>query len=401
MCLKNSQIIAILLVSFSSLFAQTQIAVVDFEALGVSNDDARALTNRLMIEMHRTNKFMVLEREMLDKIIEEQKFQLSGCNSDVCLVELGKIANVQQIVGGSISKVGDIYTITARLISVESGEIVESAFFDHSGNISQLMKIGMEKIAAQLASIPPQNIVNSTDSLNETVTDIDGNVYGTTKIGGQVWMTENLKVTHYRDGQPISTGHDENAWRTLSYGAYSGCFGAEGDATIYGYLYNWFAVSDSRILAPEGWHIPTDDEWKILEIALGMKSSEANKNGWRGEDEGSMLAGFSDLWDKGALIFKPEFAVTSFNAVPSGCRGLNGKYFDAGYHGISEFDVFIRTLTNDTGNYKNKGTFSTFWTNTPAANQVAWYRLLDCYNSGIAREYNNKRFGFSVRCVKD
>ena len=170
------RLIVLTLIQFSILLSQTQIAVVDFEALGVSNEDARALTNRLMVEMHRTNKFMVLEREMLDKIIEEQKFQLSGCNSDVCLVELGQIANVQQIVGGTISKVGDIYTITARLISVETGEVVESALFDHSGNISQLMKSGMENIATQLASNPLPSIVNSNNSLHETVADIDGNV---------------------------------------------------------------------------------------------------------------------------------------------------------------------------------------------------------------------------------
>ena len=69
------RLIVLTLIQFSILLSQTQIAVVDFEALGVSNEDARALTNRLMVEMHRTNKFMVLEREMLDKIIEEQKFQ--------------------------------------------------------------------------------------------------------------------------------------------------------------------------------------------------------------------------------------------------------------------------------------------------------------------------------------
>jgi TolB-like protein len=147
------RLIFLTLIQLSLLLSQTQIAVVDFEALGVSSNDARALTNRLMIEMHRTNKFKVLEREMLDKVIEEQKFQLSGCNADQCLVELGQIANVQQIVGGSISKVGEVFTITARLISVESGEVVESALYDYEGNIGALMKSGMSNVAHQLASI--------------------------------------------------------------------------------------------------------------------------------------------------------------------------------------------------------------------------------------------------------
>jgi TolB-like protein len=149
-----SRLIILCVMQISLLFSQTQIAVVDFEGLDVSENEARALTNRLMIEMHRTNKFVVLERGMLDKIIEEQKFQLSGCNADQCLVELGEIANVQQIVGGSVSKVGDVYTITARLISVESGEVVESALYDYEGKIGALMKVGMSIIASQLAAIP-------------------------------------------------------------------------------------------------------------------------------------------------------------------------------------------------------------------------------------------------------
>jgi TolB-like protein len=160
------------MVQFTFVLSQTQIAVVDFNALGVSNNDALALTNRLMIEMHRTNKFKVLEREMLDKIIEEQKFQLSGCNADQCLVKLGEIANVQQIVGGTISKVGEVFTITARLISVESGEVVESALYDYDGKIGALMKMGMANIAAQLASTPTSNDPNIVMQGNGSVTPV-------------------------------------------------------------------------------------------------------------------------------------------------------------------------------------------------------------------------------------
>ncbi len=159
------QVAIYLSVTISILSAQAQIAVVDFEALGVSINDARALTNRLMIEMHRTNKFKVLEREMLDKVIEEQKFQLSGCNADQCLVELGQLANVQQIVGGTISKVGRVFSISARLIGVESGEIIESALLDYEGNIGELMKTGMANVASQLAGTQIQDISKETPTL--------------------------------------------------------------------------------------------------------------------------------------------------------------------------------------------------------------------------------------------
>jgi len=96
----------------STVSAQIQIAVVDFEANGVSNPEAKALTDRLAVELFRTGYFSVLEREMLNKILNEQDFQRSGCTTNECLVEIGKIANVQQIIGGSVSKVGNVFSIS-------------------------------------------------------------------------------------------------------------------------------------------------------------------------------------------------------------------------------------------------------------------------------------------------
>jgi len=102
------------------------------------------------------------------------------------------------------------------------------------------------------------------------VTDIDGNIYKTVKIGSQVWMAENLKVTKYRNGDPISNVRDNNAWKTCATGAY--CW-YNNDKTVnkatYGALYNWYAVSDSRNIAPEGWHIASNDEWTTLTTYLG------------------------------------------------------------------------------------------------------------------------------------
>jgi TolB-like protein len=175
---KNTPILAVLLLIMfsSSLYAQTQIAVVNFKAQGISTQEVAVLTDRLMVELFRTNKFIVLEREMLDKIIEEQKFQLSGCNSDECLVELGQIANVEQMVGGTVSKLGDVYSVTARLISVETGRVVNTGIYDHEGKLGALIKTGMANIASQLASLPltaihGSEIVDKPQSQNITTTD--------------------------------------------------------------------------------------------------------------------------------------------------------------------------------------------------------------------------------------
>ena len=103
---------------------------------------------------------------------------------------------------------------------------------------------------------------------DDTLKDIDGNVYKTVKIGNQWWMTENLKVIHYRNGDKIPCLTDDDEWdqSTRAYCYYN------NDTTnveIYGRLYNWFAVNDSRKIAPEGWHVPTDEEWQELVDYLG------------------------------------------------------------------------------------------------------------------------------------
>jgi len=212
-----------------------------------------------------------------------------------------------------------------------------------------------------------------------TITDIDGNVYQTVEIGDQVWMAENLKVTHYRNGDAIPTGHSNSEWSNLydtETGAYCVYDDNEANADTYGYLYNWYAVDDSRNIAPEGWHVPTDDEIKALEMYLGMSQSEADDTGYRGTNEGSKLAGNADLWNSGALENNSEFGSSGFTALPGGYRDFNGSYYDMGLYG-------------------------TFWSSTEYLSKTAWYRALYFNSSGVYRFGSNKQFGFSVRCIRD
>jgi hypothetical protein len=97
-----------------------------------------------------------------------------------------------------------------------------------------------------------------------TLTDIDGNKYKTVKIGNQWWMAENLSVSHYRDGTSIPKVTEETQWANLTTGAWCYYNNDSDLGIIYGKLYNWYAVNDSRGLAPAGWHIPSDAEWTIL-----------------------------------------------------------------------------------------------------------------------------------------
>ena len=204
-----------------------------------------------------------------------------------------------------------------------------------------------------------------------TVTDIDGNVYETVLIGGQLWIAENLKVTHYNNGDAIPNITNSRDWSSLSTGAYGDYDNNPSNSDTYGRLYNWYTVDDSRGVCPEGWHVPSDDEFKTLEMFLGMTESEANSTGYRGTNEGSKLAGNADLWNSGNLEQNSEFGTSGFNGLPAGYRN------------------------------KSMGVDGYFWFSTESSSNTAWYRYLDYSSSGVYRSYNGKRFGLSVRCLRD
>lgn len=204
-----------------------------------------------------------------------------------------------------------------------------------------------------------------------TVTDVEGNVYKTVKIGDQWWMAENLKTSKFRDGsevEVIPASTDNQIWANVDYPACT--FAID---SIYGFLYNQFAVQDDRNLAPEGWRIPTDEDWKKLEKAIGMNSAEAERTGWRGNEEGILLTSeFSRGWGQGPLYGTDEFG---FNALPAGCRVFDGRR-----------DVSGRTA---------------FWWTSSSEGEEFWYRYLDASQTEIFRQHTYPKYAFSIRCVKE
>jgi len=210
-----------------------------------------------------------------------------------------------------------------------------------------------------------------------TFTDIDGNVYQTIKIGDQEWMAENLKVTHYRNGDAIPNVTDATEWSKLTTGAYCEYDNNSANVDTYGRLYNWYAVNDSRNIAPEGWHVPTDEEWKELEMTLGMSQSEADDSGWRGSDQGSQLAGNADLWSDGVLENNTAFGSSGFAALPGGYRyGYGGGFDDMGYDAL-------------------------FWSSSEFIGVNALDRKLRYGNAYVCRGADLMQYGFSVRLVRD
>jgi len=202
-----------------------------------------------------------------------------------------------------------------------------------------------------------------TTAASNTVTDIDGNVYQIVTIGTQVWMAENLEVTHYRNGDAIPNITDNTEWEGLTTGAYCNYNNDEGYVSTYGRLYNWYAVGDGRNIAPDGWHVPTHAEWQTLVDYLG----------------GYAVAG-GKLKETGTTHWlSPNTGATN----ESGFSGLPGgyRYFDGNYYGMN----FI----------------AYFWSSTEYSGNYAWSRFLGSNVSEVYYYERDKPHGFSVRCVKD
>ncbi|MEN8155508.1 MAG: fibrobacter succinogenes major paralogous domain-containing protein, partial [Bacteroidota bacterium] len=169
----------------------------------------------------------------------------------------------------------------------------------------------------------------------DSITDIEGNVYKTVQIGTQWWMAENLKVTQYTNGDAIPHLTGATEWANTTGGAYCYYENKTGFADTYGNLYNWHTVADARGVCPQGWHIPSDEEWITLEMHLGMSRSEADRiSTWRGTDQGDQLK--------------------------SGSFGGNNS---------SGFSVLGTGYRDPEGVYKAMGTDSDYWTSTPYDNQ--------------------------------
>ena len=216
--------------------------------------------------------------------------------------------------------------------------------------------------------------------LNGVVADIEGNVYKTIKIGGQVWMVENLKTTKYNDGTSIPEVSDATAWGNLTTPGYSWY---ANDSTIHakllGALYNFYAVSDTNSLnvCPTGWDVPTDGELSVLTDFL---QDNGYGYGGSGADIGKSLAS-TFRWANSTIDGKVGNDLGSNNSA--GFAGLPGG-----------------NRIND-GAFNNIGFSGYWWSSTKVDTPSAWNRILFYSSSNVVRSLSNKGSGFSVRCLRD
>jgi hypothetical protein len=152
--MKNVFCLLFSLIIVSAIHAQDvkqRIAVLDLDPTGISLSEAQFLTDRLRTELFETGSFQVVERDKMNAILSEQGFQQTGCTTVECAVEIGQLLNVKQIVAGSIGKIEELYSISLRLIDVQSGAIVRTATRDYRGKLSEVLTEIIPEIAVIMA----------------------------------------------------------------------------------------------------------------------------------------------------------------------------------------------------------------------------------------------------------
>lgn len=186
-------------------------------------------------------------------------------------------------------------------------------------------------------------------------------------IGSQVWMSKNLDVNTFRNGDPIPQAKTGEEWVKAGNNKQPAWCYYDNDSANgmkYGKLYNWYALNDPRGLAPEGYHVPSDKEWTTLTDYLGGEVEAGSK--MKSESGWNKL----DLGENGTNE-------SGFSGLPGGiCRGNNGTYIFVGKYGY-------------------------WWSSTEYDTDYAWYRLLSYSNGNISGDYSYKINGMLVRCLRD
>mgnify|MGYP006061086253 FL=1 len=196
-----------------------------------------------------------------------------------------------------------------------------------------------------------------------SITDADGNIYTSVKIGNQEWMVENLRTSKYSDGTPIPNVTNNSQWDNLSSGAWSHYNNDSQYETTYGKLYNWDAATDSRNICPTGWHVPKDGEWTLLTDYLAANGHSGtqgvalkSKSGWGEKSNGTDDYGWK--------------------ARPVGYRFNSGDFDGVGQYGY-------------------------WWSSSESSTSNAWYRSMDNDIDSVFRTKFKKRLGIYIRCLKD
>ena len=219
------------------------------------------------------------------------------------------------------------------------------------------------------------------------VVDVDGNIYQTVTIGDQEWMAENLRVSKYKNGDAIPTGLTNSEWQSATQGAYAIFDNDEDMLEAYGKLYNWYAVDDSRGLCPEGWSVPSHDDWTQLVdyvVSQGYPNNSDNPDG-----AGNAL--------KSCLQVNSPFEDCDTSEHPRWNQNDTHSGFDEfGFSGLPG------GLRINNGLFNFVGIFGYWWSATEAPGNNAYLRRLASSQGSMETfSASDKTSGYSVRCFRE
>lgn len=277
------------------------------------------------------------------------------------------------------AEIGDVLTITGTgfgtsklsTSSVIIKGITASVYISWSNTVITVLVPSGAAAGAGTVTVKLKN--KSSNAVNFTLSPCTP-----VTIGTQVWAGANLNVDHYRNNDQIPQVTDPTTWANLSTGAWRYPNNDPVLGTIYGKLYNWYAVNDTRGLAPDGWHVASNPEWKQLFIFLGMSPTAADGYGYAyfGTDEGGKLK------EQGTSLWgSPNLGATNstgFTALPGGYIGTDGNMYG----------------------YRSAGTW---WASTESEydNTRGWMRMVVSYYANTYQNQLPKWMGLSVRCIQD
>lgn len=319
-----------------------------------------------------------------------QKFIVNGIPKGIyiIMVESNLYQYSSKLISNDVSeKVPEIITVesiektdiqksmieTAKIKDSKGGKSIISMLFNAGDTLKLTGKSGNYRTISML--FPNQDQTVTFNFVN--CTDADSNHYAVVQLGSQIWMAENLKTTKYRNGAVITNVPDSATWGSTTSGAWCDFHNNPAEGAYYGHLYNWYAASDSRNIAPVGWHVASNAEWNIMEKFVD-NTADTTALGGTGTKIGRILK--------------------------EGCN-TRWQYYDstAGWNSAG-FTALCTNFRNPSGAWSlapNNNHDDSFWTATPFNANMAWAKSFRWCTRDIYSLYNFCRAGEGIRCVKD
>ena len=341
-----------------------------------------------------SNSFGQSKKEQIEELNYRVDSLVRILGSERSSIKQQKTSLEQQIVdlNNSITKLKAQALIDNNSLKTKDEAIVKAA--SEKAQLSAALKEKNDSLNLVLADLvklkPPVKVVPVIP-----VVDNKGPIKGVA-IGSQVWMSTNLNVSTYRNGDVIPQVQDKDTWDKLTTGAWCYYENNAANGTKYGKLYNWYAVNDARGLAPAGWHIPTDGEWTVLSTYLGGEDVAGKKmkstSGWESWTE--------DITCSNCKTWNAEYRRKKECNVCQDTRVNGKKTYSGNGTNSSGFSGLPGGSCSPSGDFDDVGDSGFWWSASEGSESNAWLR--DLYKSFSDRNpLDNKGYGFSVRCVRD